>query len=416
MWDSTKKFGVDLNATYPNFGGTTPDHLYYWLTDLLPTGSGIMLDIGIQNHQSVKWFASRGLTVHAVDSESREDNANSPLPNVIWHNDSLPKLSDTYESGKFFDIVVLSNTLNNLPINEREKAFGRVLELLYPGSILAVLYPDANSQEGLTDKPLLNEEIEELIEKNSLSLERVGFSRDFLNPNGFLHHRLCRLDRSIGSKPLEKYIKEERKQSTYKLALLRALYHVTSTIKSSDNYEQFWSDSGGNEICIPAGLVGLYWVKLYKPLLERKFPQLPFRNGTHDPGFFKQEFKKLLEYGHLSLSLGDKVEENIAINLNGAIAKSLQIIKVDPLVYNNLQLCRVTSYKTPRISGTVEINSEYLYEFGNIFVPRYLWDLLLVSNNQLEEKIINEWSKLIRKYADSDINLEKLPAAMHWYD
>ena len=260
------------------------------------------------------------------------------------------------------------------------------------------------------------EEIEELSQRNSLSIQRVGYFNDSLNSGVRWHHSLCRLDRPIESDILEKYIKEELKQSTYKLALLRALYQITRTIKNSRYDEQFWIDRGGNEICIPAGLVGLYWVKLYKPLLEEKFPQRPFRNGTHDPGFFNLPFKKLLEYGQLNLGLGVKFEEIIASDLNGAIADSLKIIKANPLVYNNLQLCRVASYKTPRISGEVEVNKDYLYEFGNIFVPRYVWDLLNESGDQLEKKIIHEWSRLIRVYAGPDVNLERLPAAMHWYD
>ena len=100
--------------------------MYYWLSDLLPNGSGILLDIGTQNQQSVKWFASRGLSVHAIDTQTNSEDSNSSSQsesNIIWYRDSFPRIKDVYNSGKFFDTVVLSNSLNKVPLENRKKAF-----------------------------------------------------------------------------------------------------------------------------------------------------------------------------------------------------------------------------------------------------------------------------------------------------
>ena len=419
MWENLAKSNTGVSELSPIKGDTIPQHQFYWLADLLPTNSGVVLDIGIQNRQSVKWFASRGLKVHTVESAVSRKILLSPLsyePNVTWYRKILPSIKSLYESGNFFNAVVLSNTLDKVPFEKRDKTFRKITELLYPGSILAIQYPETNLQVGSGNRPLVAAEIEELSHKYSLSIERAGYFKDWSNPSIQWHHSLCRSIKPIESDLLEKYISKELKQSTYKLALLRTLYQVTRTFRDSRNHEQFWVDNGGNEICIPAGLVGLYWVKLYKPLLEEGFPQRPLRFGTQKPSFFKIQFEKLLDCSQLNLRLGERIEKEIALNLNGAMAESLNTIRSNPLVYNNLQLCRVASYNTPSIESDIDLKKDYLYDFGKIFIPRYVWDLLIASDEQLEKKIMHEWGKLIRFYAGPNVNLERLPAAMHWYD
>lgn len=82
-----------------------------------------------------------------------------------------------------------------------------------------------------------------------------------------------------GSLPLLRHIiVNDDKFSSYKLGLLRVLTRIAesapgSVIQRTDDY-----------VDIPLGLVGLYWLKQYKPLiLNHKIPQTP--NNRQGYGF-----------------------------------------------------------------------------------------------------------------------------------
>ena len=69
-------------------------------------------------------------------------------------------------------------------------------------------------------------------------------------------------------------ILRQEKSSTYKLALLRCLARIAD---ASPNVAREAED----DVELPLGLVALYWLRMFKPLVERGLPQAP---GARRPG------------------------------------------------------------------------------------------------------------------------------------
>jgi hypothetical protein len=90
-------------------------------------------------------------------------------------------------------------------------------------------------------------------------------------------------DDGAGALPLLRgVILRQEKSSTYKLALLRCIARIADT---SPNVAREVEE----DVEIPLGLVALYWLRMYKPLVEAGLPQLP---GAR-MGFVKEPFYAL---------------------------------------------------------------------------------------------------------------------------
>ncbi|MBK8767847.1 MAG: hypothetical protein IPM01_25855 [Burkholderiaceae bacterium] len=55
---------------------------------------------------------------------------------------------------------------------------------------------------------------------------------------------------------------------------------------------------------MPLGLVALYWLRLYKPLLAANLPQLPTQTGLTGLGFVGEAYRQLSDLSHLDLRVG----------------------------------------------------------------------------------------------------------------
>lgn len=90
-------------------------------------------------------------------------------------------------------------------------------------------------------------------------------------------------DDGTGAFPLiRNIVVNDNKSSTYKLALLRSILriaegHLGAVISQTDNHVE-----------LPLGLVSLYWLKLYKPLIDT-FGIQQSNNPKRGLGFIKQD-------------------------------------------------------------------------------------------------------------------------------
>jgi hypothetical protein len=93
-------------------------------------------------------------------------------------------------------------------------------------------------------------------------------------------------------------ILNDDKASAYKLALLRVHSRIAD---SSAGYAR---DNDVGYVAVPLGLVGLYWIRLFKPLLANNLPQSPTNRGYDRLGFAKEGFQNLrLEHKHVLVVL-----------------------------------------------------------------------------------------------------------------
>lgn len=93
-------------------------------------------------------------------------------------------------------------------------------------------------------------------------------------------------------------ILNDDKSSTYKLALLRAVCRI------ADGAAGYVRDADDGHVAVPLGLVGLYWIRLFKPLLAAGLPQSPTNQGDAQLGFIKAGFRQLNDVSHLDLRIG----------------------------------------------------------------------------------------------------------------
>ena len=397
-----------------------PKIKYYWLTDLLPIGLGMTLDFGFARGEDALWFKKSGL-FHDVVNQTETSFANSTgLSNkksTQWYLNSLDNIPEIIGTGKFFDTILVPSEIASLPKKVRIKKLLDLVKLMYPGSIIALLYPEFRDSTVENYEPIKVEEIAKFAEKSNLLIEREGYSFDNLNRLDYgWCHSILRLPNPNNTKVLFDYIESERMHATYKLALLRVLYQIAQESRTQGDNEKLWIDNGGNEICVPAGLVGLYWVRMYKPLLEQNLPQRPKRFDLHDPVFFNEPFKNLIMSGKMSLEINTKFDGKVAENLVGAIVDSLKAIRKNPLSYNCMQLCRVTYLRTPKSLDSITLNRDFFTEFGEIYVPKYVWNALCASDVSLDNKIITEWCKLMYNFSEAAGDLEHFTRLIYWYD
>ena len=86
-------------------------------------------------------------------------------------------------------------------------------------------------------------------------------------------------DDGTGALPLFRHvILNDDKSSTYKLALLRSLSRI------ADGAAGYARTRGDDQVAVPLGLVALYWIRLFKPLLDAGLPQSPRNRGLERPG------------------------------------------------------------------------------------------------------------------------------------
>src|SRR5262249_16812718 len=135
--------------------------------------------------------------------------------------------------------------------------------------------------------PVSKTEIERLARERGAFIERSFDSKDELGRGEVRWMQLAvRLPNDgTGVLPLLRYIiLNDEKSSTYKLALLRAICRI------ADGAAGYARDRDVDYVTIPLGLVALYWVRLFKPLLAANLPQSPLNQGDTRLGFVKEGY------------------------------------------------------------------------------------------------------------------------------
>ena len=75
-----------------------------------------------------------------------------------------------------------------------------------------------------------------------------------------------------------------------------------------------------DKVVLPLGLFALYWLRVYRPLLDADLPQTPRNKGGSDGlGFAKQAYKDLKHISPYDLRIGMKFPEEISAKLNTAL-------------------------------------------------------------------------------------------------
>ena len=393
------------------YNSLNPESLHASWSRFIPDDPGIALDIGAGSGRDANWLAEKGWDVIAVEPcrkfwELAKTNSHA---NVIWQDDELPELKSLRTAGHRFNLILLSAVWMHVLPKKRERAFRIISELLAPGGILVFTLRQGTDEQENLDRgfhPVSSGELEKLAKQRALAQVFYEGSEDHLDRSKVRWETLVFQlpDDGTGSLPLLRHIiVNDDKTATYKLGLLRALIRIAEgapgmvTRRTDDIVE------------IPFGLVGLYWLKLYMPLLlQYKLVQIPGQNLVNQTGlgFAKpQHFFQLNDrISPFDLRIGAIFNEDNARIVIGAIkdvCKNIQDMPAKRITYpgrnNQVFQCHKETVRTNNVKFW-RIDKESLSQFGVFKVPVEVWQCMGQYACWLEPVIVNEWVKLMQGF------------------
>ena len=406
------------------YNSLNPEALHASWYRFIPDDPGIALDIGAGSGRDANWLAEKGWDVIAVEPckkfwELAKPNSHA---NVIWQDDALPELKSLRTAGHRFNLILLSAVWMHVLPNKRERAFRIISELLAPGGLLVfTLRHGTDEQENLERGffPVSSSELENYAKQRALGQVLSTGSEDHLARSDVRWETLVFQlpDDGTGSLPLlRQIIVNDDKSATYKLGLLRTLIRIAEgvpgmVIKRTDD-----------SVEIPFGLVGLYWIKLYMPLLLKHYIK---QSPSHKPyeqtgvGFAKKHFYMLKQYSPFDLRIGEIFEAERARHIIGAIRDVCENIQKMPANYitypgrdDQVFKCERQTIRSNDKSWRIE--KQTLTDFGVFVIPAAIWQCLGQYACWLEPVIINEWARLMQGYDTKNSDYKYEPP--QWVD
>lgn len=375
-----------------------------WLNEI--PKDGMVLDVGAGSGRDARYLAAKGLGVVAVEPSNgiRELAQQYTVSNPIhWIADSLPELTEVFRLQTKFDLILLSAVWMHIAPSSRERAFRKLSSLLKPNGKLIIslrhgicddertMYDVSAdelakfaSQFGLTYRLLTNEKSADVLGRDGVTWQTV---------------MLTLPDNGTGAFPLiRNIVVNDSKSSTYKVGLLRALLriaegHPGAVIEQTSEY-----------VVLPVGLVALYWLKLYKPLVDQ-FGMQQNSNSSKGLGFIKASgWLRLTTYSSNDFYIGAYYSDiNVVKALHQALNNIASIIEKMPVGHTKLpgtkeSVFHVELNKTKRPTTDLRLDFNFLSSLGKFYVPVHIWDSLTQFSVWIEPALINEWSSLMAGY------------------
>jgi SAM-dependent methyltransferase len=404
MSDSTSWYDVNVAEAARRYEALVPSDVHGWLMDLLPDAPALVLDVGAGTGRDADWLGSRGLEVVAVEPSLAMRTAGQQLHRssaIRWIEDRLPGLDKVLRLGLSFDFILVSAVWMHVPLPDRTRAFRKLVTLLKPGGRLGITLRHGPDEPGREFHPVSHGEIETLARTHGILVERLIHDQDKGRRDGvtWTHIALRLPDDGTGALPLLRHIiLNDTKSSTYKLALLRVLCRI------ADGASGYSRDSDGEHVSVPLGLVALYWIRLFKPLLAAGLPQNRRNVGYEKLGFVKTGFRSLDDVSHHDLRIGTAFGADKSLALHNALRDAARVIEQMPahfITYTGggpvFPVERGVGGRPPATG--IRLDAAYLYSFGEMSVPRHLWRALQRFDVWIEPALVAEWSRLIYDYA-----------------
>ncbi len=408
-----------LAATYESLAAA---RLHAWFTDRLPA-AGCVLDVGAGSGRDAAWFASLGFDVVAVEPSVamvREARAYHPSAGIHWiEGDSLPGLERTLRYGKAYDVILLSAVWMHVAPTDRERAFRKLVSLLKPGGCMAISLRHGEPASGQVIYEVGAAEIEKLARQHGAYVELTNHGvADQGGRSGITWTQLLvRLpDDGTGALPLlRQVILNDQKSSTYKPALLRTLCRI------ADGAAGMARSIDDQLVALPLGLVALYWLRLFKPLLASDLPQMPKGRRQSGLGFVKEGYLGIQDISALDLQVGRSFASTDFVHLHRALKETAKVICDMPAFHIQHADGRPVFPVVRRSAGAVplatRLDEPYLWSFGEFHVPIHLWMAFQRYAVWVEPAIEAEWVRLMERAAgDRVLDQKVISTAMRWID
>ena len=292
-----------------------------------------------------------------------------------------------------YDGVLLSAVLMHVPDNELFNFVLAIRDLLKPGGKLVVTVPLERPDMDPVTRRDASGRLFVLRSESEVSLffERLGFAAESRFHSHDVHGRNVPWATIVftysGDSPrpidrVEAIINRDRKTSTYKFALLRALSEIAT------NNPLLATPVGDGTVQLPLDEVALLWAMYYWPLLEGDRPIRQNRNGR-GPVRFHEPLRALIQQyaplNGLSAYLAHARAGNVPDDFQPHHGQAMREIK--------------TALKTGPI--TYAGNQEFSHRNDNLIVHADLWREFVLMGHWITDSIIIRWAELTSQIDDA---------------
>lgn len=400
------------------------EKVHEWFFEFMPKRPLVILDVGAGSGRDAAYFSSLGHDVIAVEpsegmrAEAMKHHSSSKIQ---WIDDKLPALSEVTRLGLFFDFILLSAVWMHLPTPDRPRAFRKLINLLKPGGFMAITLRKGELDQEREFYDVSVEELEKLARDHGAYIAKVVDADDALGRTSVQWVQVViRLpDDGTGSLPiLRSIVLNDTKSSTYKLGLLKALALIAET---ASGYAKHIEDDC---VAVPLGLVGLYWLRLYKPLLCSELPQAPNNKGLEKLGFVKDSFKSLIQKPEFEWKTGAAFTSDYALDLHESINAACSTIVHMPVRYITYpqggQIFTAELKSFGRRPQSILLDENYLNRFGELKIPQKTWNTLVRFSAWVLPALDAEWIRLMQNYAKGQhrpvLDERAVQSAIKWSD
>ncbi len=258
-----------------------------WLSEI--PEKGIVLDVGAGSGRDARFLAGKGLSVVAVEpADGIRERAQQYVVNqpIHWLNDKLPELAQVFSLQTKFDLILLSAVWMHVAPSERERCIRKLSSLLKANGKIIISLRHGACHDERTMYKVSADELAGFARQFGLSFrllsEQVNADEQGRDDVYWQTVVLTLPDDGSGAFPLlRNIIVNDSKSSTYKVALLRTLLRI------AEGHPGAVLERTKEHVVLPVGLVALYWIKLFKPLLDHfEIPQSS--NRGKGLGFVKE--------------------------------------------------------------------------------------------------------------------------------
>lgn len=410
--DYYNQYAEQFDAQYSSLDPKVVHQL--WLDEYLPK-RGSVLDVGAGNGRDALYFAQQGLNVVAIEPAVelfKKGRETTQQYGVKWLDDSLPELNKISALKMRFDVILLSAVWMHIAPADRERAFRKLSNLLKPGGVLITTLRHGDSPDNREMHTVTADELAKLSHKFGLVFRQLGETKD----------QLCRRqvrwetivthlpDDGTGYFPIIRNIViNDAKSSTYKLALLRTLLRV------ADGHPGSVIDESSEYVALPLGLIALYWMRQYKPLLQAGIKQSTAANL----GFVKKD--GWLQIEHIptqDFSIGQIFTGSEARAIHNTIKQVAQLIRRMPAHYitfpnSDEQIFSVNIHRTTQPIKPLVLDVETLKSYGEFIVPKRMWQSMSFYACWIEPVVLNEWVAVMGTY-NSELPQHELLSRLSW--
>ena len=425
----------ELNAQYLSV--KAEDVHEAWLPSLNSNGSARTnlhaLDVGTGVGRDAAHLSSLGYEVVAVDKSLpmlEQAKQNFPNQSITWLQDALPALSEVRKLDIKFDVILLSAVWMHIPATERRKCVRILSELLAPNGKIVVTLRHGSFSDGRTAHAVSLDELRMLSQAYGLIFHSP--SRAFTQTQKWQSDKLNRQnvtwetailtlpDDGSGAFPLLRNIViNDAKAATYKVALLRSILRIAEGHPGA----VIQSKSTSSMVAIPLGLVAMYWLKLFKPLIDN-FNMPQNSNPNKGLGFVKESgWLQLSGLTNNDVFVGAIYTEahkqvhstllDISRTIKNMPAKYITLPGTDKCVFE----VEKSRSRTPKTS--LLLDNKYLMSLGTLYVPRNIWRTLSDYSCWIEPALTNEWLRIMQGFeakTGRSYSLEQYHLALKWED